>query len=213
MGRFVAGSAAATVATLVVLVALTSISPPHDPVRPLLVPVTPSDGREATEPLRLSALDGEAPSAAMGTTPGDLRVILVKVPIHDLRAAAEATGRNTGQYAVAHPEEPSMALFAFDAASTHLGCSVGLAPTPGHRMASWHTPGQEAVVLMDVCHQGMWDVLAGAAPRPGTPAPTPLAVVPIVLGPGDDPQILHGDPIEQPRTFAAFDRGTFRLAS
>lgn len=87
----------------------------------------------------------------------DLPVIILRLPATDLDAA-------TLTISAKDPQDASLRIVAYDARSTHLGCTVGWAPDLVE--GPWD--------LVDPCHQSLFNPYAGGLNREGMPAPRPL---------------------------------------
>lgn len=180
MDRMKAVVAAAVLAMVIAMVGVlwaSSLDSRDSPGRPLLAQEGPGLDDHGDEPLRLSNLDGPAPTWAHGTVPGDTTYIVIKV---DVGAIMEA--RLLGfdpPPTTPHPDEDTL-LIAYDARDTNLGCTADLMPSLG-------PPG---LWLLDVCHHGQFNALDSGAPRPNTPHDGPLDTAKVLLDTGPDPQIL-----------------------
>lgn len=176
MRSFVGASALLVAGVIVVLLVTTSLSPPMREAQTLMATEGNRDD-PGPDPLRLSALAGEAPVATHGVVLGDSTFVVIKV---SQRALGDALSQGFAPPpATKHPREDAV-LVAFDARTTLHGCSAGLSPFDIGAPGLW---------LIDPCHQGLFNVLDGGAAKPGSPNRGALEAVRVVLGPGLDPVI------------------------
>ncbi len=162
-----------------------------------------------TTPVRIADLQGPMPSLVAAEFAGKSAIVL-KVPLATLRAAADARGYDTGQYAVRHPDEPDAALLVYDGQCTHLGCIVGWDQRLGASLdfPDYDEDGKEDGRLLCPCHQSQFDVYDLANNLPGMPAKRPLDVIPFLIMPSKDGAYLVGERrIRQDSTRAADTRG------
>ena len=181
------------------------------PLWPTSAPKTPAPilikhpgGAQRTATVR--DLDGDGLVVAHGTWLG-YPAMLLKVKASTLEASSAARGYNTAQHAVAHPTEPDMALLAYDARCTHMGCTVGFNRTLGesHDIPDYEGEGVAGRVLCP-CHQAQFDVFDLGKNLAG-PAPRPLGVLRLRLGdPVDGSPSLEGIETIRQATYRAADR-------
>lgn len=193
---------AVAVGGLGILAFRAAVPEPDPEPEPLLHPDT-------GEPVRPSDLEAPAPLLLHATFRGEPALVL-KLSLVGLRAAAEARGYDTGQFAVRHPTDPEAALLAYDGRCTHLGCTVGWnddLPASGD-VADYDGDGHNDGRALCPCHASQFDVYDLAANVPGTPAPRPLDAIPVRLADvAGDLNILGLRRIRQDRPRAADERG------
>jgi Rieske Fe-S protein len=133
-------------------------------------------------PLRLAELDGPAVAHVLGEW--QLRpAVVLKVHVATLRASSAARGYNTGQFALQHPTEAGMAVLAYDAKCTHLGCAVGYNATLGDSrdIPDYAQEGAQGRLLCP-CHLSQFDVFDLGNSQPAQPAKRPLDAIRIAWG-------------------------------
>ena len=218
---FVKATVAAAAATALGVGALSTVLPILDGSSPATTsPIIrrPSPGGPPT-PVRVADLAGD-PVVVLTAEWNYLPAIVYKVRVATLQASALFRGYNTGQYAIAHPTEPDLAILAYDGKCTHLGCTVGFNKTLGASVDVRDYDGDDVPDgrVLCPCHQAQFDVFDLAKNMPGTPAPRPLDAMVIQLGPELDgsPTIEAVRRIRQDEYRGADRDGlgaSFRLAS
>lgn len=209
---------AAVFAALLALVVVLSPLPPVDAAQPSEV-LLAGDGtglEDPTRPMLLADLAGPAPQTAFGWWQGE-PVMVLKLRLAPLAAAAEFHGYNTGQYAAAVPGEPEHVLLAYAGKNTHLGCANGWSAELG---ASASVDDYDGDGLLDgrflsPCHFEQYDAYDLAAHQPRTPGNGPLDVFEVSVGPGKEGPIWIWQQIPQDEDRDADREGpgaAFRLA-
>lgn len=148
------------------------------PALPLMKSVR---GQEPTDPLPVPT----GPGVSYGTW-NFVPVMVVVAPASVLDGVDAQRGEGAATPSVSFPGDPSLRMFALSAKSTHLGCTVGFAPSLGasRDISDYDIDGRIDGRALDPCGQGQWDVFHRGMPVAGPTRDRALAPLDVFVEDG-----------------------------